>query len=107
MPQKKKIRAKASTQKVSVEVHTKSSHSKSFYPHENTVFIHGDEVFVVEAIENLSVLSDETKDVACHSLSSGYKDFPNWIDLVTSGDVQVVWCPKRGRVASNKTYLGS
>lgn len=105
MPQKKKIRAKTSAKKVVVEIQKKTSHTKTFYPHENTVFVHNDEVFVVESIQNLSVLSDDTKDVACYSLVSGYKDFPDWNDAVLAGSVQVVWCPKLGRVASNKAYL--
>ena len=88
-----------------VDVKAKKSLSEDFYPQEGTMFVYKQVSYIVESKENLSVLSDETKDVACYSLVNGFEDFSDWTSLVKSGEVDVVWCPKNGRVKSNDAYL--
>lgn len=106
MTQRKKAKTKVSSKKNLATTQRVVTLSQRSYPDEGTVFILDQVPYIVESSENLSVLSDVTKDVACYSLSSGFTDVKDWFSLVEEGSVEVVWCPKRGRVPSNKVYVG-
>jgi hypothetical protein len=81
--------------------------SSGFYPEEGTVFIKEGNPCIVESSQNLSVLSNEETDVAYWSFEDGYSDFLFWHQAVHQGTIDIVWCPKKGRVESNQVYLGS
>jgi len=106
MTQRKKAKSKVSSKKALTTTQRVVALSQRSYPVEGTVFVLDQVPYIVESSENLSVLSDTSKDVACHSLSSGFTDVKDWFSLVEEGSVEVIWCPKRGRVLSNKDYMG-
>lgn len=88
---------------------TKAQQQISFYPEEGTAFCDktkSQKLFVIESQDNVAVVNNvEDGFVAVHSLDDGYDDYPNWLDSVKSGTIEVVWCPVMKRVSNNKDYL--
>lgn len=81
----------------------------TFYPQEGTAFCdkqNTQKLLIVESEENLAAINNAQDGfVAVHSLHDGYDDFPNWLESVKSGKIEVVWCPEMKRVSNNKDYL--
>lgn len=103
----KKSKLSVKKAKSSVEPKADKNTAPERYPQEGTVFIFESIPYIVESKDNLSVLCDESNDVACYSLVTGFTDINDWFSLVKSEKIEVIWCPKMGRVKSSKDFLGS
>lgn len=102
---KKQVQIQKATKKTrEAKAASKVVLSADFYPLVGTAFVKENRVYIVEDQELLSVFSEDG-DVCCVTVDEGTVDFPKWIDEVQSGNVQIIWCPKQGRVNSNDDYL--
>jgi hypothetical protein len=36
---------------------------------------------------------------------NGISEFPNWLTGVRDGGVEIIWCPREGKIASNEIWL--
>jgi hypothetical protein len=91
-------------------VKSESNDSTHFYPAAGTAFYDKStsptSLLIVEQKSDLSVISDPKQGfVAFFCSENGVGDFPNWVESVRDGSIEVVWCPVHGRIADNNDYI--
>jgi hypothetical protein len=93
---------------LALKIHKDIMGKDDFYPTPGTAFIDKayspPKLLISEKTEELS--SNYTGDcVAFYCRDNGIGEFPRWLESVRNGSIEVIFCPKKGKISSNEEYL--
>jgi len=93
---------------LALKIHKDFMGKDSFYPLAGTAFIDKGysppKLLITESANEL--ISNYTGDcVAFYCRDNGIGEFPRWLDSVRNGSIEVIFCPKKGKISSNDEYL--
>lgn len=93
---------------LAIKVHKDLVAKDSFYPKEGTAFIDKgyDPPKLLITEPSTELISNYTGDcVAFYCRDNGIGEFPRWLESVRNGSIEVIFCPKKGKITSNEVYL--
>jgi hypothetical protein len=93
---------------LALKIHKDILKKDSFYPEPGTAFIdkgyHPNRLMITEP--NTELPTNFSGDcVAFYCRHNGIGEFPRWLDSVRNGSIEVIFCPKKGKIDSNDQYL--
>lgn len=78
-----------------------------FYPQPGTVFAEEGSCTPYVTCEKDSMFKNSEGGVSYDDRVHGICEYPDWVKQVREEKLQLVWCPKFGRVASNGEWLAA
>ena len=93
---------------LALKIHKDIMRKDDFYPKEGTAFIdkgyNPPRLMIIEPASEL--ISNYSGDcVAFYCRHNGIGEFARWLDSVRNGSIEILYCPKKGRISSNQEYL--
>lgn len=93
---------------LALKIHKDLMGKDQFYPKPGTAFIdkgyNPPKLLITEP--SMELVSNYTGDcVAFYCRDNGIGEFPRWLDSIRNGSIEVIFCPKKGKISSNEEYL--
>lgn len=93
---------------LALKIHKDIMEKDEFYPKAGTAFVDKGydppKLLISESSEEL--ISNYSGDcVAFYCRDNGIGEFPRWLESVRNGSIEVIFCPKKGKIFSNEEYL--
>lgn len=80
-------------------------HVSNFYPLPGTVFAVMGSCTPYVVVERDPVISASSDSITFNNYLKGMCEFPNWLMGVRDGGVEIIWCSREGKIASNEIWL--
>lgn len=78
-----------------------------FYPPVGTVFVEGEGGIPLVVVERNIMFPNSPGGISFHDHADGIGEYPDWLERVRDGGVEIVWCTRMGKVPSNGDWLKS